>query len=121
MKTQRLLLISLALLFTIKCFAGREVELDGTWDTTIKTEAIQIPIQAWIESSKEMLFEFNKKLGLIHIIITDTDGQTVYNEDLDVLTNGSLKITLTNLIKPGSILTITDDNGNNVFGIIYPE
>ena len=121
MKLNRTIFVFLSLLISISSFAKGDVDFDGSWDTGIKTSTTEYPIAAWVESNKEMLFVFNSNLGRIYMTITTPDGKKYYQEEMDINSDCSLVITLTDTIESGSILTISDDYGNMIFGGLYPD
>ncbi len=102
--------IGLILLFTLPCFAKKEITFKGEW-LKVKSIIPKLPIQAWIEdNNKDLSLEFSSNLGLIEVIVTNSTGDIIHKQSVDTNVISFTIISLNKDVREDGIICITDGN-----------
>ncbi|MEY8485701.1 DUF3244 domain-containing protein [uncultured Parabacteroides sp.] len=118
MAKNKLWSIGLILLFTLPCFAKKEITFKGEW-LKVKSIIPNPPIRAWIEdNNKNLLLEFSSYLGTIEVTITSSTGDIIHKQSVDTKITSSAIISLSENINPNDIIYITDGN-NIIYGNLF--
>lgn len=105
-------IVIITMLMTIPVFAKRSILFKGDWCRMTKSLENDLPIHACVEDSNEELsLSFDKDLGTVYITVTDSFGNQLYYQSLEIKDETSLVIPI-NGNKGEYILSITD--GRNI-------
>lgn len=100
-------------------FAKKPIRLIGKWETKFKSVRHEQLIQAWVEdNSKDILLKFPHNIGVVNVIIINSEGKEVCSQSVDTKSMSSAIISLEEEMKQGDLLTITDGE-NIIYGYIF--
>lgn len=109
----KLLMVALAMMIALPCFAKKKVKLEGTWQRLHRSAFEKFPVEAWVEDdNKELLLEFSKNLGTVQVTVTNSTGQVVYSQTVDTDNISSWVVTLNEVQNTGMVVSVS--NGENV-------
>lgn len=119
MRSSKVLRLALVLFFALPCFANKSIAFKGHWNADVKSINPQFPIQTWIEdNNKNLLLEFSYNIGVVNVIIINSEGKEVCSQSVDTKSMSSAIISLEEEMKQGDLLTITDGE-NIIYGYIF--
>lgn len=118
MRRNKVLNVVLVLFCILPCFANKSIVFNGHWNADIKSLNPQLPIQAWLEdNNKDLLLKFSRNIGMIYVTVTNSMGEKVYGQSVDIKSTSSVVISVEKF-EQGDLLSITDGN-NMVYGYIF--
>lgn len=115
MNAKKILCMLVALAMAVPVFGGK-IHMHGDWRPD--KSLVNIPIEGNIDDEAgELTLHFLSDLGLVQVVITDNNGNPIYQESVDAEAELIYTIDLDELPAQGKVISVIGEN-SRVYGFI---